>query len=434
MSGHDQILELRSPPGRNLAGTVRVPGDKALAHRILILGAMARGETRVRGLPAGDDVDATCRCLAALGVTLERCEDAARVVGLGRGRFLTPAAPLDCGASASTIRMLMGAVAGRGLAAGFTGDESLRRRPMDRVALALAGTGATVTWDAQEGRPPCTLRSAATPRAQTYTLPVPSGQVKTALILAALGADGRTVITGRIDSRDHTERLVPRLGGRLVVGGGRIIVEGGPLEAIAYSLPGDPSSAAILAAAATLLPGSRIHMPGVLSNPTRTGFFDALRWMGGDVQITGEREAEGEPVADFEIRHRSLQGIEIPASAIPFMIDELPLLALLATQARGITVIQGVAEARLKETDRVAAAVEELGKMGAALRAEGDALVVEGPTPLHGAELDARGDHRTAMCLALAARIARGSSRLAGAQTVNKSWPGFFGILEELSG
>ncbi|MFH1529926.1 MAG: 3-phosphoshikimate 1-carboxyvinyltransferase [Pseudomonadota bacterium] len=433
MPGHDDILQLPNLPGQTLSGSVRLPGDKALAHRILILAAMARGETLIRGLPAGDDVDATCRCLSALGVTVERCDDAARVVGLGRGCFTTPKAPLDCGASASTMRMLMGAVAGRGRAATFTGDETLLRRPMDRVARALAGTGATVTWEDVEGRPPCTVRSAKVPRPQIYALPVPSGQVKTALILAALGAAGRTEIAGRIDSRDHTERLVPRLGGRLVTSGGRIIVEGGPLEAVAYSLPGDPSSAAFLAAAAALLPGSQVQMPGVLSNPTRTGFFEALRWMGGDVRVTGERDTEGEPVANYEIRHAVLHGIEIPASVIPFMIDEIPILAVLATQARGVTVIHGVGEARLKETDRVAATVEELGKMGAALRAEGDDLVVEGPTPLHGAILDARGDHRTAMSLALAARVARGRSRLSGARAVDKSWPGFFATLDELS-
>ena len=271
-------------------------------------------------------------------------------------------------------------------------------------------------------------------RPQVYDLPVPSGQVKTALILAALGAEGRTEITGRIDSRDHTERLVPRMGGRLVTSGGRIMVEGGPLEAVAYSLPGDPSSAAFVAAAAALLEGSRVQLPGVLANPTRTGFFDALRWMGGDIEITNERDAEGEPIADFEIRYDTLQGIEIPASAIPYMIDEIPILAVLATQARGMTVIHGVGEARLKETDRIAAAVEELGKMGASLRAEGDALVVEGPTPLRGAALDARGDHRTAMSLALAARVARGRSSLAGARAVEKSWPGFFEVLEEITG
>ena len=189
-----------------------------------------------------------------------------------------------------------------------------------------------------------------------------------------------------------------------------------------------------LAAAATLLPGSRVRLPGILANQTRTGFFDALRWMGGDVRVSGEHDAEGEPVADYEIRHGALHGIEIPPAAIPFMIDELPILSLLATQARGVTVFRGVSEARLKETDRVAAAVEELGKMGAALRTEGDALVVEGPTPLHGADLDARQDHRTAMSLTLAARIARGGSRLFGARAVDKSWPGFFRALEELTG
>jgi len=433
MSVCDEIMELPNLPGRNIAGTVQVPGDKAVAHRILILGAVARGETLIRGLPDGEDVDATCRCLDALGVTLERCEDAARVVGLGRRSFTVPAAPLDCAASASTMRMLMGAVAGRGREATFTGDETLRRRPMDRMAKALAGAGATMTWEEEEGYPPCTLRASSSSLAQTYELPVPSGQVKTALILAALGAKGRTEITGRIDSRDHTERLVPRMGGKLVVNDGRITVEGGLLEGVAYSLPGDPSSAAFLAAAATLLPGSRVRLPGVLANPTRTGFFDALRWMGGDVRVSGERHVEGEPVVDYEIRHGTLHGIEIPPSAIPFMIDELPVLSLLATQARGVTVFRGVAEARLKETDRVAAAVEELGKMGAALRAEGDSLVVEGPTTLHGADLDARQDHRTAMSLALAARFARGRSHLSGARAVDKSWPGFFRILEELS-
>ena len=433
MTGRDDSIELPSQPVRPLSGTVRVPGDKALAHRILILGAMARGETLVRGLPDCEDVDATCRCLTALGVSIERCEDAARVTGRAPGGFKTPAVPLDCGASASTMRMLMGAVAGQGRRATFTGDASLRSRPMDRVAQALAGTGATVTWSAEDGYPPATVRAAPAPRGQIYTLPVPSGQVKTALIFAALGADGRTEISGRTDSRDHTERLVPRMGGRLVVSEGRIIVEGGPLEGIAHSLPADPSSAAFLAAAATLLPGSRLILPGVLANPTRTGFFDALRWMGGDVRITGEREVSGEPVADLEIRAAELHGIDIPASAIPFMIDEIPILAVLATQARGVTIIRGAAEARLKETDRVAAAVVELGAMGAALHIEGDALAVEGPTPLGGASLNARGDHRTAMSLAVAARIARGRSRLADARAADKSWPGFYRVLEELA-
>jgi 3-phosphoshikimate 1-carboxyvinyltransferase len=413
---------------------VRVPGDKALAHRTLILGAMARGETLVRGLPPCDDVEATCRCLKALGVAVERCEDAARVRGLGVRRFSVPVAPLDCGASASTMRMLTGAVSGRGGPTSFVGDATLRRRPMDRIADALAGAGAQVRWEVEPGFAPFTLLPGAPLRAWSCELPIASAQVKTAVILAALGARGRTEITGRIDSRDHTERLVPRMGGRLVVTPGRIVVEGGALEGIARSLPGDPSAAAILAGAAALLPGSRLRLPRLLVNPTRTGFLDALRWMGGDVQSSGEEESEGEPVADVEVRYAELRGIEVPATAVPFLIDEIPILAVVATQARGVTVIHGAGEARVKESDRIMAAVEELSRMGASLRAEDDALIVEGPTPLHGAALDARGDHRVAMSLAVAARIARGRSTLTGWQVTSKSWPGFFKVLEGLAG
>lgn len=409
-----------------------VPGDKSISHRVLILGSMARGTTFAKGVPDGQDVAATVACLQALGVKCQRVADAVSVEGLGRKPYRKPDRPLDCGGSATTMRLLLGAVTGRGAETVFTGNASLSQRPMDRVIEPLSRMGAV--FGATEGKfAPVTVRPAATPNAIDYLLSVPSSQVKTALILAGLNVPrGRTVIRGALGSRDHAERLVPQMGGTLVVTPESIMVERCDLQAVAFSVPGDPSAAAFFATGAALLDSSRIELRGVSTNPTRTGFFEALSWMGGDVSIVDDRDSAREPRGTITVRHAPLRGIEIHKEAIPFLVDEVPLLMLLASVAEGETVIHGISELRLKETDRINCTVEGLTRMGAAMAVDGDSVRIQGGTRLKGAVLDPWGDHRMSMMFTLAGLAASGDTTVLGIECESKSFPGFYASLERL--
>jgi 3-phosphoshikimate 1-carboxyvinyltransferase len=415
-----------------LGGTIRVPGDKSIAHRVLMLAAIADGESRLTGLPRNDDIRATIHGLRALGVRMHHHGDDIRVLGCGARRFDIPDQPLDCGGSASTLRMLLGLVCGRGQEASFDGDASLRARPMDRVAEPLVAMGASFSYLDKPGRAPLRIQAPRRPRALDYTLAVPSAQVKTALILSALFADGPSTLRGRIDSRDHTERLLPLFGGRINRTEDALVVTPGALRGCSVEVPGDPSSAAFFVAAAALIPGSRVCIEGLSANPSRCGFQDLLARIGAPLELTLHDPLAPEPVADLRAGFGPLDAFQVSAAQIPYLVDEIPLIALIATQARGDSVIRGIHEARLKETDRIAGSMEELSRMGARISVSGDDLYVQGPTPLVGAALDARGDHRLAMMLSLAALIAQGESTLTGWDCVSKSFPGFFQTLEYL--
>ncbi|MDH7486704.1 MAG: 3-phosphoshikimate 1-carboxyvinyltransferase [Anaerolineae bacterium] len=436
-------LSVRS--GTPLRGRVRVPGDKSISHRALLLGAIAEGESRVSGfLPAADCL-ATLRCLRGLGVKIETPspipspyagEGSQGVTLIVHGRGLhglhPPQGPLDCGGSGTTMRLLSGILAGQPFRSVLTGNAQLSRRPMARVAIPLRQMGARVTDT--DGHAPLLIEGGHL-RGIDYTLPVASAQVKSAILLAGLYADGPTTVREPVPTRDHTERMLQAMGGGLRIADCGLRIEPGErLQALDIVVPGDFSSAAFLIVAATLVPGSEVTIAGVGVNPTRTGALEVLKAMGAHIEVKNEGDCGGEPVADLRVRAGELSAMEIGGAIIPRLIDELPLLALVATQARGMTVIRDAAELRVKETDRIATTVAELRKLGAQIEARPDGFVVRGPTPLRGAEVDSHGDHRLAMTLAVAGLLAEEETRVHDVECIADSFPGFVETLRRLGG
>jgi 3-phosphoshikimate 1-carboxyvinyltransferase len=422
-----------------LRGVAEVPGDKSVSHRALILGALAIGETRITGLLEGQDVLDTGRAMQAFGAEVVRHGPGAwSVHGVGVGGFREPDGVIDCGNSGTGVRLIMGAMATSDLAATFTGDASLRSRPMGRVTGPLALFGAAA-YGRRGGRLPLTLVGAANPVPVQYATTVASAQVKSAVLLAGLNAPGRTVVIERAPTRDHTERMLRGFGAEVTIEateeGHAITLTGQPeLAAQVLAVPRDPSSAAFPVAAAMLVEGSAVTVPGVGLNPTRTGFYETLREMGAALELVAPREEGGEPVADLQVRFAPLNGVEVPPGRAASMIDEYPILAALAATAEGRTVMRGVRELRVKESDRIATVTSELAKMGAFVEADDDELVVEGGRPLRGAHCDSHGDHRIAMAMAVAGLAAHGDTVVAGMGAVPTSYPGFVDDLAALTG
>ncbi len=392
-------------PSSALSGRVRVPGDKSVSHRALILGALARGETHITGLLEGEDVLNTAKACAALGARVERIgEGQWRVEGVGVGGFSAPAAPLDFGNSGTGVRLMMGAVAGNPIAATFDGDASLRKRPMRRVLDPLSAMGVEVLSAAEGGRLPLTLRGLADLSAFTYETPVPSAQVKSAVLLAGLAASGETVVREREATRDHTERMLTHFGaqvrvepfgphGRTITLTGRPALRGAPVV-----VPSDPSSAAFPLVAALLVPGSDIVITDMMMNPLRIGLVTTLMEMGARIDILAERTEGGEAVADLRVRHSHLKGVEVPPERAPAMIDEYPILAVAAAFADGPTAMRGLAELRVKESDRLAAVADGLAVCGIAHEVHGDDLIVAGGGAVRGGgPVATHMDHRIAM-------------------------------------
>jgi 3-phosphoshikimate 1-carboxyvinyltransferase len=418
------MSDIRLAPLGRIRARLRAPGDKSISHRALILNALAEGSATVTGLAPGLDVRSTAAALAALGAEVAPAADGVVIV-TGPATW-SARGPVDCGNSGTTARLLLGALAPR--ADGeivLDGDDSLRRRPMDRVAIPLAAMGAEIAERNGRGRLPLAVRGRPLSGAR-HRLEVASAQVKSALLLAGLAAEGSTVIAEPLPSRDHTERMLRAMGADLEIGG-EIRLEPGPIGAIDVAVPGDLSSASFflgLAAAA----GGEAVVEGVGLNPGRTGFLSLLERLGAEVVV--ETEQDGiEPVGIVTVRSDGLRGIVVGAREVPGAIDELPLLAVLATQADGETRVTGAGELRVKESDRIAAIVAGLSAMGADVEALSDGFAVRGPVPLTGARLDALGDHRIGMALAVAASVARGDSLLVGAEWVDVSYPGFFDAL-----
>ena len=419
--------------GQRLAGRLSVPGDKSIAHRALILGSLARETTFVGNVPDSADITATLRCLNQLGVHCERVDDAVSVAGLDGRRYKQPGEPLDCGGSATTMRLLLGAIAGRGAKTTLIGNESLCRRPMARVLEPLRLMGAESEAVGPEAFPPITIFPPERLTSITYDLPVASAQVKTALLLAGLSApQGRTILTGLLQSRDHSERIIPRMGGSLVVTPESIVVEHSRLNGIALTIPGDISTAAFFAAGAALLPDSDITVRSVGTNHTRAGFFEALSWMGGNATIADARDTDREPFGDIAVKYAPLHGIVIHADAIPFLVDEVPLIMLLACFAQGDTVLHGTHELRVKESDRIACAVEGLTAMGAEILVAEGQVTIRGGRPLHGASLNPWGDHRMSMMFTIAAHAATGESSILDVECEDKSCPRFYDLFQQL--
>ncbi len=414
-----------------MRGTFTLPGDKSISHRAAILGGMAEGETRIRNFSSAADCASTLACLQGLGVQVARHDGTQLTVRGGLEAWHAPAAPLDAGNSGSTMRMLAGALAGRPFRTTLTGDASLSRRPLERVAAPLRAMGARL--ETTDGHAPLTITGGPL-RGLRHELPVASAQVKTALLLAGLQAEGRTSVREPMPSRDHTERMLPLFGASVERNGLEASVAGGTrLRAAAVDVPGDASSAAFLVVAALVLPDSEVRLEGVLLSPTRTAFLEVLRSMGGRVEAFVER-TEPEPVGTIVASSSQLVGTRIDPALVPSLIDEVPALAVAGAFAAGRLEVTGAGELRHKETDRIAALARGLTALGARVEERPDGLVVEGGTPLRGARVDSEDDHRIAMALSVAALAASGTSEIARAECVSVSFPSFYTVLGRATG
>jgi 3-phosphoshikimate 1-carboxyvinyltransferase len=403
-----------------------VPGDKSISHRAAILGAMAQGETRITGFSSAADCGSTLACLEALGVGVTRQGETVAVFGRGPESWQEPRDPLDAGNSGSTLRMLAGALAGRPFRSVLTGDESLRRRPVERVAAPLRAMGAQARG--VDGRPPLVIEGGRL-HGITWELEVASAQVKTAVLLAGLQAEGDTTVREGQASRDHTERMLGAFGVPLERGAKTVTVRGGSaLRGTAVDVPGDASSAAFLVVAALVRPSSEVRVEGVLLNPGRTGFLDVLRRMGARIETGLDRE-EPEPVGWIAARSSDLHGAAIGGDIVPALIDEVPALAVAAAHAEGTTTITGAKELRVKESDRIAALATNLRALGGRVVELPDGLVIEGKTPLRGAAVKSFGDHRIAMAMAVAGLAAEGETEIEDAECASVSFPEFWSVL-----
>ncbi len=410
-------------PGGNLHGRMRVPGDKSISHRALMLGALAEGKTEIRGFLEGEDTLATLRALRAMGVPIERQGDRVIIEGVGLHGLRPPGEALDLGNSGTSMRLLAGLLAGQGFEAILKGDASLSRRPMERVTLPLKAMGASI--DTRQGRPPLHIHPAEKLRGIDYGMPVASAQVKSAILLAGLYAQGRTCVREPAPTRDHTERMLLGLGYPVVREGNRICLEGGgTLKGTFIEVPGDFSSAAFFMVGASIAPGSDLLIEHVGINPTRTGALEILRAMGADITLHNRRQVGGEPVADIHVKSAPLKGIAIPEALVPLAIDEFPALFVAAACAEGETLLRGAAELRVKESDRIQVMAEGLQALGIEARPLEDGLVVKGG-PLQGGRVHSHGDHRIAMAFAMAALRASEAVEIEDCANVNTSFPGF---------
>lgn len=430
-----------------LIGDITVPGDKSITHRAALLGALAHGETVIHNFLVAEDCLSTLRCLQQMGIGVDGIGTREVVVhGNGIRGLRDPRDVLDVGNSGTLARLMLGVLAGQPFEATVTGDASLRRRPMDRVALPLRQMGAIVEGQGERCTPPVTIRGGIL-KPLTYTTPMASAQVKSAILLAGLNACGTTTVRESGLSRDHSERMLKAFGAKItrrhdvsrvlaseVAMTNEVSIEGpAELQAQEVTVPGDVSSAAFFLVGAAILPGSEVRVRRVGVNPTRTGVLDVLRRMGADVRWENEGETSGEPVADVVVRHAPLRGVTIGGDLIPRLIDELPVLAVAACFAEGTTVVRDAKELRVKESDRIATMTSELRKMGARIEEREDGWVIEGPNQLKGATLQSHGDHRVAMSCAIAALAAEGETVIEDTACIATSFPEFEEILEQLT-
>jgi 3-phosphoshikimate 1-carboxyvinyltransferase len=427
------MTETVKPIGR-LRGEIAIPGDKSISHRSVMLAGLTDSPVTIRNFLAAADCLSTVACMRALGVRIDRpSENELIVLGKGLYGLNEPEEVLDAGNSGTTIRLLSGILAGQPFFSVLSGDESLRRRPMARVIAPLAKMGCRIYGREQSRYAPLAIVPADGIHGINYTMPVASAQVKSALLFAGMFADGPTVITEPCISRDHSERILQTFGARVVRSGLTVKLE--PVQELvappAIDVPGDISSAAFWLAAAAIIPGSALRLTNVGINPTRTGVIDILRRMGADIEITGQRQAGEEPVADLRVSSAELAGTTIEGEIIPRLIDEIPVLAVAALFAKGRTVISGAEELRVKETDRLRAITLELAKMGARIEETADGLIIDGPQSLFAALCQSHNDHRIAMALAIAG-MAAGGVEIEDAGCVAISYPNFFAQIAAL--
>lgn len=436
---HPPPKPLSASKSSPLQGRLTVPGDKSISHRALLLGALSLGKTRIEGLLEAEDVLNTAKSVTALGAPAVKTGEVWEVTGRGVGGLRQPDGPLDFGNSGTGTRLMMGVLAGHDFPVALVGDASLSRRPMARVLNPLKSMGLEVQGENGD-RLPLTVRGMADLVPIEYELPVPSAQVKSAILLAGLHAAGKTTVIEAEPTRDHTERMLRFFGADVTAtpdekGRTRITVTGNPvLQGRDVKVPADPSSAAFLIAAAVIVPGSDVTVEGVLINPTRTGFYQTLREMGADVTFENQREEGGEPVADIRARHSALKGVSIPPERAPSMIDEYPVLACVAAFASGETVMQGLAELRVKESDRLAATAEGLRANGVAVKVEGDTLVVTGGngTVKGGGTVETHLDHRIAMAFLTMGLASERPVTVDDTAMIATSFPEFTGLLQGL--
>jgi 3-phosphoshikimate 1-carboxyvinyltransferase len=427
----EKAMKLRTN-SKGLKGTIRVPGDKSISHRSIIFGSLAKGETKVYDILRGEDVLSTIQVFRDLGVSIQDDGDVIRIQGVGFQGLQAPTAPLDMGNSGTSIRLISGVLAGQDFAVTMVGDDSLSKRPMDRVAIPLRQMGVEIAGQGDRDCPPLHEKGTRQLQPIHYRLPVASAQVKSALIFAALQAEGESTIIEKEKTRDHTEDMIRQFGGEIQVDGKTIRIQGGQeFQGQEVIVPGDISSAAFWLVAGLILPESVIKIENVGINQTRTGILDVIQEMGGDLTIDDRDEKAVS--ASLTVRTSSLKGIRIDGELIPRLIDELPIIALLATQANGQTVIADAEELRVKETDRIQVVADSLNAMGANVVPTEDGMIITGPTPLHGADLETFGDHRIGMMAAIAALlVSEGNVMLDRAEAINTSYPSFFEDLETL--
>jgi 3-phosphoshikimate 1-carboxyvinyltransferase len=423
-------------PARRIRGSVRVPGDKSISHRAALIAALAEGTTVIDGFATSRDCSSTLECLKALGVRVAHGEQSLRIEGRGSGGLLPPSRILDAENSGSTIRMLSGILAGQPFTSEITGDESLRRRPMKRICVPLRQMGATIETTNDEFAP---LRiTGGRLKPIDYVMPVASAQVKSCILFAGLFAEGKTSVSEPAPTRDHTEIMLREFGADVESEAGRITISGFPgLQSRHYTVPGDISSAAFLTTAALLLSDSDLSIAGVGLNPTRRAIVDLLTGLGGDLEIANSRLQHGEMIGDLRVRASRLQSSSetqlLRGSIISNLIDEIPIISILATQVAGGLTIRDASELRVKESDRIRTVVDNLRAMGAEVTEYPDGLSIPGPQSLRGAHIDAAGDHRIAMAFAVAGLIAEGETEISGSESADVSFPGFFSTLAQIT-
>jgi 3-phosphoshikimate 1-carboxyvinyltransferase len=424
-------LKLKTNINR-LIGKITIPGDKSISHRSVMFGSIAHGETKVTNFLPGEDCLSTISCFRKLGVTIEESDGELRIIGKGFDGLTEPNEILDVGNSGTTIRLLMGILAGRPFFSSLVGDESIGKRPMTRVTNPLMEMGARLDGRKNGSFTPVSIRGGGL-KPITYELPVASAQVKSAIILAGLQADGQSTIIEPEETRDHTERMIIKFGGQIDKDNKKIKVNGGQkLTAATIQVPGDISSAAFFLVAGAVLPESEIVLKNVGLNPTRTGIIEVMKKMGADLEIVQNEESSFEPFGDLIIKTSNLIGTVIEGDLIPKLIDEIPIIALLATQAEGKTIIKDAEELKVKETNRIDTVVQELKKLGARIEATEDGMIIYGKSKLHGGTVSSHGDHRIGMMLAIAALLCKDEAELENPEAISVSYPNFFSHLNSL--
>ena len=423
MSGA-QRLDWISQPVASLQGNVVVPGDKSVSHRSMMLSVIAEGTSHIRGFLEGEDTRATAAVLAQLGVSIEAPSAGERIVrGVGLHGLRGSSQPLDCGNAGTGMRLLTGLLAGQAFDSTLIGDESLSKRPMRRVTDPLAKMGAQI--DSQDGLPPLHVRGGRSLHGIRYELPVASAQVKSALLLAGLYAEGSTEVIEPHPTRDYTESMLAAFGWPITFSPGYAKLEGGHrLRATDVVVPADFSSSAFFLVAASIVPGSVLRLPAVGLNPRRTGLLEALRLMGADIRVENQSESGGEAVGDLIVRHAPLRGIELPEALVPDMIDEFPALFIAAAVAEGRTIVRGAAELRVKESDRIATMAAGMRALGVSIEETPDGAIIDGGA-IGGGTVDSHGDHRIAMSFAAAGLAAQGAITIRDCANVATSFPGF---------